>query len=197
MSDTRYRPGENVYINVLRAFGDHIMRTSIIAISAVFALTVIGCDEPAPSPPSDESDGDVDYRWLPDDDAEKFSAIENQFGGFSETMHSVGHRYTELYWAGRDRNWQFADYQLEKINDSIERGIIRRPARAESARDFLDGDIAPLQETIDAEDGDAFDEQFDDFTAACNTCHAKEEVPFINIDAPEHRLSPVQPLERE
>ena len=174
------------------------MRNAVIVVSTIFALTAMGCDEPAPSPQAEDDAGsDVDYRWLPDDDAEKFSAIEDQFAGFSQTMHAVGHRYTELYWAGQDRNWQFADYQLETNNDSIERGIIRRPARAESARDFLDDDIPGLQETIDAEDGDAFDEQFDDLTLGCNTCHAKEQVPFINIGPPEHRLSPVQPLELE
>lgn len=178
------------------------MRFVAVVCSLIVALVAPACDEPADpdepdDPPAadrpDQQRTDVEYRWLPEDDAEKFKAIENQLGGFSVTMEEVGYRYTELYWAGRDRNWGYADYQLEKIESAIEDGIVRRPARAESARDFLDDDVPPLRETIDDRDGEAFDEQIEQFTSACNTCHAKEDVPFVQIAPPEHRLSPVNP----
>lgn len=171
-----------------------------LPVSVAVVLAAFGCDEPDDQPDqpptaqaSDEQQADVDYRWLPDDDADKFKAIEDQLGGFSVTMEEVGYRYTELYWAGRDRNWGYADYQLEKLADAIESGIVRRPARADSARDFLDDDLPPLRETIDDRDGEAFDDEIGDFTAACNTCHGKEEVPFIQVAEPQHRLSPVNP----
>ncbi len=174
-----------------------------IAVVLALSILVSGCeadtgDEPpaADEPPAvDENDEpeatDIDYRWLPDGDAEKFAAIEDQLGGFSATMQQVGHRYVDLYWAGVDRNWDYADYQLDKIGDSIEAGIIRRPARAESARPFLDQDIPALAEAIDAEDGEAFDDAFDDFTQACNTCHGREEVPFVTVAPPEDRSTAV------
>lgn len=183
-----------------------VLRTIVLCLLIV-CIAAVGCDE------SNNTDGeneqpageqqlqpghtagdteDVDYRWMPDDDAQKFAEIERQFAGFSATMEEVGYRYTELYWAGDDRNWDYADYQLEKLKAAIERGIDRRPARADSARDFLDDDAPPLREAIDEEDDELFDERIDEFTASCNTCHAREAVPFIRVQPPEHRLSPVR-----
>lgn len=178
---------------------------NIAPVLLVFlAVVAIGCDEPvaqqqqtdepvADEQQADEPSADIEYRWLPDDDAEKFQAIENQLGGFSATMEEVAYRYNELYWAGRDRNWDYADYQLDKLAGSIEDGIIRRPARAASARDFLDDDVPALDETITNEDAEGFDDQIDQFVDACNTCHAREAVPFIEVTHPETRVAPVAP----
>lgn len=178
---------------------------SAVLLSSLIA--VAGCDQPesADEPrPDDESapevsvedaasDDSVDYQWMPDSDAEKFAAIEEQLQGFSRTMRETGYRYVELYWAGTDRNWEYADYQLEHIEEVIDQGLVRRPARSTSAEPFLQNDIPALQETIDGEDGEAFDAQFEEFTQACNTCHISEDHSFIEIGPPDHRLSPVAP----
>ncbi len=176
-------------------------RTLIVLITLSLAAT-IACDrspdtetaqaqaEAAEETPSVAGTEEVEFRWLPDGDAQKFKAIEDQMGGFSQSMIEVGHRYNDLHWAGVDRNWGYAQYQLEKIGDSIEAGIIRRPDRAESARPFLDATIPSLQEAIEAQDGAAFDEQFEAFTNHCNSCHVQEEVAFIYVTPPEVRLSP-------
>ncbi len=52
-------------------------------------------------------------------------------------MVETGHRYMVLYWAGLDSNWEFAVYQLGKIQHTIELGIERRPKRGPSAHGFL------------------------------------------------------------
>lgn len=175
----------------------------MLLTSLLLAVAVSGCEAPAdqdrqPASPSAEEDDapspDVDYRWMPDDDADKFLAIEGQMGGFSKTMRRVGYRYNELYWAGDDQNWDFATYQLEKLASEIERGIERRPNRATNARPFLDDDVPALQEVIDAEDEQAFQDQFDDFTQACNTCHGQEGVAFIQVEPLDQRRSPVREL---
>ncbi len=147
---------------------------------------------PAEDPDDAPADtADVDYRWMPDDDAEKFLAIEEQFAGFSQSMQQVGYRYNELYWAGQHENWDYAHYHLEKIASAIERGIHRRPARAESARPFLDDTIPQMADALDAEDPDVFDDEFDALTNGCMTCHGQEGVPFIVVQPLEHQLSPV------
>ncbi len=184
------------------------MKVLLCIISASICLLAgAGCDAPvdddradgvpADEVPADEAqavDSDVDFRWLPDDDAEKLKALEDQLGGFSEAMRKTGYRYNELYWAGDDRNWDYADYQLEKLVGSIELGLIRRPARAESAQPFLNEAVPALQATIDERDGEAFDEEIEAFTQSCNTCHAEEAMPFIVVEPLDHRLSPAATL---
>lgn len=173
-------------------------------LAVVSVILVLGCDppaeeepdpEPEPAPLEDEEESDIEYRWMPDDDAEKFEAIEGQMGGFSKTMRRVGYRYNELYWAGDDENWDFAAYQLDKLESEVERGTVRRPAREASARSFLDEDVPSMREAIEAGDAEAFDEQFEAFTQACQTCHAQEGVAFIQVQPLEHRHAPVRQLQ--
>lgn len=38
-------------------------------------------------------------------------------------MVEKGYRDQELYWAGQDENWDYADYQIEKIRKAIENGL--------------------------------------------------------------------------
>jgi len=130
--------------------------------------------------------------WLKGDSQQKFDTVARQLGGFSAAMRDVGYRYIELYWAGTDGNWDYASYQAAKIGSAIEDGIERRHGRAESAARFLNNDLPVMKEAIDAQDRDIFMSAFSSFTQACNTCHYAEDVPFITIEKPVERISPVR-----
>jgi hypothetical protein len=121
-------------------------------------------------------------------------AIERQFAGFSQTMWEVGYRYTELYYAIRERNWELAGYHADKIGDAVERGIERRPARGGNARlMLLEQELPAIQGAIELEDAEAAEVRFDMLTASCNTCHEAEDVAFIRVAPPERRLAPLPP----
>jgi hypothetical protein len=151
--------------------------------SIVFLFSAAtSCNEPEPA----------QGQWIRGTEAEKLNTIEKQFRGFDVAMAEVGSRYQELYWAGRDRNWEYAGYQLEKIGVAIRNAMERRPARSASAEKFL-GEALPLMKTgIDSKDTAEFARQFSLFTAACNRCHAEENVPFFQVAAPVTRHSAVK-----
>jgi len=130
--------------------------------------------------------------WLTGTEAEKFDEVANQFGGFSRTMVEVAYRYSELYWAGQDENWDYADHQVEHLLEVLEDGLKRRPARAESAQDFINHAIPEIEKLITGEDKEAFLQGFRSLTTACNACHAKEGESYIVIGEPEVRTSPVR-----
>jgi len=130
--------------------------------------------------------------WLSGTQKEKFDEVANQFGGFSRTMVEVSYRYSELYWAGQDGNWDYADHQLEHLVEVLEDGLKRRPARAESAQDFINHTVPEIEDLIIKEDKEAFLQGFRSLTSACNACHAKEGESFIMIREPEVRTSPVR-----
>jgi hypothetical protein len=140
----------------------------------------------------DDHGSDGKLRWLPEDEHARLLAIEEQLGGFSRTMTEVGYRFNELYFAGLDENWEYADYQLEHIEEAVEAGIIRRPKRAPSSQGFLKRDIPAMKRAIDGKNREAFLASFEEFRQSCNTCHAMERVPFISVVTPEVRLSPVK-----
>ncbi len=139
-----------------------------------------------------EADQKIETRWAGETLEEIIGSIESQIGGFSATMVEVNYRYNELYWAGKDENWGYADYQLDKLLSSMENGFIRRPDREASASQFMNQVSPALQETIENTDKDAFVEQFNRFASSCNTCHDMEAVNFIQVIIPEVRTTLTQ-----
>lgn len=131
-------------------------------------------------------------RWAGETMEEIIASFENQFGGFDRTMIETAYRYNELYWAGQDENWGYADYQLDEMIGGLEDGFIRRPEREISAAQFVNQAAPQLLEAIQKGDKEAFMQSFVRFASSCNTCHAMEEVPFIQVVIPEVRTSLVK-----
>jgi len=161
------------------------MKKNWIAIlSACMAILVmVGACQQAPEKETIESE------WLGANLQEMVENIESQFGGFDQTMIETGYRYKELHWAGVDENWDYARYQLEEMEEAVERGFVRRPARKASAKHFIETAIPNLFKAIDGGNKEAFLQEFMVLTASCNTCHAMEEVPFMMVKIPEVNTS--------
>jgi hypothetical protein len=133
-----------------------------------------------------------DARWLLErmTDDERFVRVATHLRGFDVAMVETGYRYGELYWASRDRNWDYAAYQLRKIETAVANGVERRPLRAPSAR-MLDGAVAGARHAVTRRDAAALDAAFANLTAVCNACHQAEQVPFIRVQPPMVRASVV------
>ena len=59
-------------------------------------------------------------------------------------MAEIGYRYGELLRAGKTRNWEYAQYQMEKIDLSLRLALERRPKRVKSAEPFLNQGLPPV-----------------------------------------------------
>jgi hypothetical protein len=129
--------------------------------------------------------------WLTGDTRQKLETITDHLRGFDMAMVETGYRYSELYWAGYDENWEYARYQIQKIELALERGLERRPARAESAQPFMNQSIPEMGQAVESEDPDHFMREFENFTQSCNSCHAAEEVPHFHVKSPKTRQSPI------
>jgi len=130
--------------------------------------------------------------WLSSDNDSAFVQIEKHFRGFDMTMKEVGYRYNELYFAGIDENWDYAQYHLEKIKFAIDNGLERRPKRALSAKEFLEYSIPIFMKTIQNKNKESFIKEFDVFRQSCNACHIQEKFEFVKVVIPSNRYSPVQ-----
>jgi len=130
--------------------------------------------------------------WIKGTEQEQLKIIEKQFRGFDNAMVETGYRYQELYWAGQDENWEYAEYQLEKIKIAIENGLERRPKRAKSAEHFMIHALPEMKKSLESKDTAIFNHGFQMLTINCNACHAMEKVPFFNIQIPTNRLSPIK-----
>ncbi len=165
------------------------MKLSHIFYNATLPIFLLACN-PSTEPNTYSALGSE--GWLKGTTDEKLEEVAHQLGGFSRTMVEVSYRYSELYWAGEDENWKYADHQLEHIIEAMEDGLKRRPVRAASAVEFMEKTIPEMEKAIASEDKDSFLTGYKSFTAGCNACHAKEGEGFIVIQQPLTRLSPVR-----
>lgn len=130
--------------------------------------------------------------WLTGNLEEKLETITDHLRGFDMAMVETGYRHVELYWAGQDENWGYAEYQVEKLRLSIERGLERRPARAESAQPYLEHALPAIEEAVGERNAEEFNRQFEIFTQSCNACHHSEQVPHFYVQIPENRITGIR-----
>jgi hypothetical protein len=154
-----------------------------MGLVAVVGWGCASSSAPAPAPAA---------TWLSAQPDEQAVQLERQLRGLDVAMVETGYRYVELYWAGREANWDAAGYHVAKIRLAIENGLERRPKRAASAQPVLAGPLAAMGEAVAARDPRLFAERFESLTASCNHCHAQEKVSFFEVRPPDHRLSPLR-----
>lgn len=162
--------------------------TRVIFVLMIVLIMVGACNERD----NRNKKGSGPGAWLEGSEDEKFDKVADQLRGFDVAMVEVGYRYQELYWAGTDANWEYADYQVEKIRVAIEKGLERRPKRAKSAEFFLKEALPAMEKVVKQRDTVAFLEGMKVLTASCNACHAMEKVPFFAVKVPTDRQSPVR-----
>lgn len=159
-------------------------KKSYLWSAAVLLLFLWGCNSrEEPSGPG---------GWLKGGTGEKFNTVAGQLRGFDATMVEVGYRYQELYWAGRDGNWDYAQYQREKIGTTLKNGFERRPKRKASGEHFMDFVLPEMEKAIKARDSVLFQEKFEMMTVNCNACHTMEKVPYFTVKQPLERQSPIR-----
>jgi hypothetical protein len=161
------------------------------AWSAIFVLLSGACtggDQAAPR----ENTGTT---WLKGATGDQMTAIEKQFRGLDLAMVEIGYRFGELYWAGQDRNWDYAKYQADKVKLALELALERRPKRAASAQPFLTEDLPAVVAAIDAKDAGRYQAALERLRTSCAKCHVAESVPFFTAQFPERRTSVIRPPE--
>jgi hypothetical protein len=126
--------------------------------------------QPKPSPPE---------LWLRGTPDEKFAQIERHFRGLDQAMAEIGYRYGELLVAGKQRNWEHAQYQTEKIDLSMRLAIERRPKRAKSSQPFLNDELPGVLAAIRKRDGEQLDTALIRLHASCVECHKAENVLYF------------------
>lgn len=144
-------------------------------------------------PASDET------HWLSDSPAGQRDQLEQHLRGLDVAMVEIGHRFNELYFAGQDRNWPYAQYQIEKIELALRLALERRPLRAEAAKPFLEETIPLFKQAIQAAKSDrnsrAYDDALGRLRTDCMKCHVVENVPHFTVYFAKNRRSSIRPGE--
>ena len=109
--------------------------------------------------------------------------------GLGEFMTATQLRHAKLWFAGKNRNWELAAYEIDEIKEGLEDAVKLHATHdgipiAEMIKSILDPRIERLEKAVEAKSSARFVSAFDDLTNGCNSCHTQAGKPFIRIQRP-------------
>jgi len=93
-------------------------------------------------------------------------------------------RHIKLWFAGRQRNWDLAAYELAQIKGSLADAATLYSNIPVSDVTVMSAPIQSINKAIESKDGVSFAKAFSDLTAGCNSCHREMGREFITIQVP-------------
>ena len=101
-----------------------------------------------------------------------------------DIMVAAQWRHIKLWFAGKSQNWDLANYQVDRIRESLETAaLLYTGIPAEDVNNTADP-IEAIRDAIEAKDSAKFVKGFNALTAACNSCHEHVGRGFIVIQVP-------------
>ena len=109
-------------------------------------------------------------------------------------------RHIKLAFAGREKNWPYAAYELHELEEAFERVARVWPTwRSVPIAQMIDSvtkdPMTALSEAIKSGDANQFTSAYKQLTDACNACHQAGDRAMIVIRVPELSSFPDQSFE--
>ena len=114
----------------------------------------------------------------------RVNALSTIQPGLGVVMHEFGSRMAATYWAANGGNWGLAQYELKELLEAQEVAEVTRPKRAEMLKAFEQGNLLPLNATVEKKDIKEFNRRFSAVVNACNACHTALGYGFIEYQVP-------------
>lgn len=105
--------------------------------------------------------------------------------GLGEFMLGIQEHHAKLWFAGINKNWALADFEVHEIGetvDDIKQYCTDRPEVKSIGT--IDPGIAAINNAIKQKDVDQFKKGFVELTSNCNTCHKNNQHGFNVITIP-------------
>jgi len=108
--------------------------------------------------------------------------------GFGEFMSSIPTHHSKLWFAGQNKNWKLADFEVHEIMEAIEAIQKYQTERKESQ---LIGMINPALDSINSaikqQDLFLFKSSYTLLTSTCNNCHHAADFEFNVVKIPDNQ----------
>ena len=112
--------------------------------------------------------------------------------GLGEIMAQTAARHAKLWFAGQANNWALATYEVDELHEGFEDAAKYHPTHKhikqpipELISNFMDKPLSDLEQTIKDKNLQAFNQNFDKLTAACNACHQSTGFGFNQVSNPQ------------
>ena len=102
----------------------------------------------------------------------------------ADIMGATQLRHLKLWFAGREKNWPLAIYELGQIRVSFQEAMKFYPNVPIADMTTMARPAAAIDTAIHLKDASKFAQAFGQLTVACNSCHQSQGLPFIVIRVP-------------
>ena len=106
--------------------------------------------------------------------------------GFGEFMSSIQIHHAKLWFAGKNQNWELADFEMHEIGETIDAIKEYQTEREESKKvDMLKPSLDAVNDAIQKKDPALFNSSYLLLTNTCNSCHKAVNFGFNVVKIPE------------
>jgi hypothetical protein len=106
--------------------------------------------------------------------------------GFGEFMSSIQVHHAKLWFAGKNKNWELADFEMHEIAETLDAIKEYQTEREESKKvDMLKPSLDAVKDAIDKKDSSLFNSSYLLLTNTCNNCHKVVNFGFNVVKVPE------------
>ncbi|MFA6542152.1 MAG: hypothetical protein WCT99_11165 [Bacteroidota bacterium] len=105
--------------------------------------------------------------------------------GFGEFMSGIQIHHAKLWFAGKNRNWDLARFELGEIGETVDAIQKYQKERKESeSLPLLAPALDTLRTAVDRHDVNLFVKSFTALTNTCNSCHRSVKFGFNVVTIP-------------
>ena len=106
--------------------------------------------------------------------------------GFGEFMSSIQVHHAKLWFAGKNKNWELADFEIHEIGETLDAIKEYQNEREESKKvDMLKPALDAVNDAILKKDSSLFNSSYLLLTSTCNNCHKAVNFGFNVVKVPD------------
>lgn len=102
----------------------------------------------------------------------------------SDIMGATQLRHIKLWYAGAQKNWPLAQYELGQIKESFQDAMTYYPGIPASDMSTMEKPASRMAAAITAKNSGEFAAGYNQLTDACNACHKAQGYGFILVKVP-------------
>ncbi len=107
--------------------------------------------------------------------------------GFGFLMTNIQAHHAKLWFAGVNKNWKLAQFELKEIGEIADEIQKYQKQREETKlMDMIEPALTDLSRAIENKNSDDFKKGFSDLTIACNECHKLTDFEYNIVKVPQN-----------
>jgi len=121
----------------------------------------------------------------------QIDSLENQLKhvykpGFGEIMGNIQNLHSKLWFAGINKNWKLAEFEIHEMTEATHDIQIYQKSRKESEMmNMIEPALDSIGNAIKIQNQQKFKNNYVLLTNICNDCHHATHYEFIDIKVPE------------